>query len=62
MGTRKGEGPYHNNADKERVREMDTERTRHKSVKDAASYADVVDRNSTDESNYGLAASIKRKR
>jgi hypothetical protein len=42
--------------------EMDRERTRHKSVKDAVSYADVVDRNSTDESNYGLAASIKRRR
>jgi hypothetical protein len=47
MGTHKGEGPYHNNADKERVREMDPERTRHKSVKDAVSYADNIDENSS---------------
>ena len=45
---------------KDKVREMDTERTRPKTVKDGVSFADVVDRNSTEESNFGYTASIKR--
>jgi hypothetical protein len=59
MGKNKGEGPYHNNADKERVREMDTERTRHKSVKDAVSYADRIDEVGTE--NSGLAGKIRKR-
>lgn len=49
---------------KEKVREMDRERTRPKDISDGRSWADTLDRNSSDssESNYGLAASIKRKR
>jgi hypothetical protein len=62
MTKRKGEGPYHNNPDKETVREMEVERTRHKSVKDGVSWADALDRNSGEESNFGLSSSVKRKR
>jgi hypothetical protein len=62
MTKRKGEGPYHNNLDKERVTEMDTKRTKNFTCEDGVSFADVVDRNSTEDSNWGLAASIKRKR
>jgi hypothetical protein len=62
MGKQKGEGPYHNNPDKERVREMEVERTRAKSCDDGVSLADILDRNSNSESNFGLAATIKRKR
>jgi hypothetical protein len=42
--------------------ELDRERTRPKSVADGVSLADLIDRNSTEESNCGLSASIKRKR
>jgi hypothetical protein len=37
MTKRKGEGPYHNNPDKEKVREMEVERTRAKSCDDGVS-------------------------
>jgi hypothetical protein len=59
MGKNKGEGPYHNNPDKERVREMDTERTRHKSVDDGTSYADRIDEVSGE--NCGLAGKIRKR-
>jgi hypothetical protein len=62
MTKRKGEGPYHNNPDKETPREMSRERTRPKTVDDGVSFADILDRNSGEESNYGLASSIKRRR
>jgi hypothetical protein len=62
MTKRKGEGPYHNNPDKERVTEMDPRRTKNFSCDDGVSLADLIDRNSTEDSNYGLSASIKRKR
>jgi hypothetical protein len=42
--------------------EMDRERTRPKTVADGVSFADLVDRNSNEESNFGMAASVKRKR
>jgi hypothetical protein len=45
---------------KDKVREMDTERTRPKSVRDGKSFADIVDRNSNEESNYGHHAVIKK--
>ena len=45
-----------------KVTEMDPHRTKNFTCDDGVSFADVVDRNSNDESNYGLAASIKRKR
>ena len=52
---RDGSGPI-------KVTEMDKNRTKNFTVDDATSFADVVDRNSTKDSNWGLAASIKRKR
>ena len=45
-----------------KVTEMDTKRTKNFTCDDGVSFADVVDRNSTEDSNWGLAASIKRKR
>jgi hypothetical protein len=46
-----------------KVIEMDRERTRPKTCADGVSWADLLDRNSSnDESNFGLSASIKRKR
>jgi hypothetical protein len=45
-----------------RVTEMDRERTRPKSVADGQSFADLVDRNSNEESNCGLSSGIKRRR
>jgi hypothetical protein len=42
--------------------EMDRNRTKNFTCADGVSFADLVDRNSTEESNYGLSASIKRKR
>jgi hypothetical protein len=42
--------------------EMDKNRTKNFTVDDATSFADVVDRNSKEDSNWGMAASIKRKR
>ena len=47
---------------KDKVREMDTERTRPKTVKDGVSFADIVDRNSTEESNYVHTDNIKKRR
>jgi hypothetical protein len=45
-----------------KVTEMDRERTRPKTCADGVSWADVLDRKSTEESNFGMAASIKRRR
>jgi hypothetical protein len=62
VGKQKGEGAYHNNPGKDKVTEMDRERTRPKDVSDGVSLADILDRNSNAESNYGLTSSIKRKK
>jgi hypothetical protein len=54
-------GKYSSNSlGKDKVTEMDRERTRPKTVADGKSFADLVDRNSTEESNFGYTASIKR--
>jgi hypothetical protein len=45
-----------------KVTEMDPKRTKNFTVDDGVSFADVVDQNSEKESNFGMAASIKRKR
>jgi hypothetical protein len=45
-----------------KVTEMDRERTRPKTVADGVSFADLVDRNSNEESNCGLSSGIKRRR
>ena len=45
-----------------KVTEMDPRRTKNFTCADGVSLADVVDRNSTEDSNWGLSASIKRKR
>jgi hypothetical protein len=45
-----------------RVTEMDKNRTKNFTVDDAINFADLVDRNSTEESNYGHTSSIKRRR
>ena len=45
-----------------KVTEMDKSRTKCFTVDDAISFADVVDRNSKEDSNWGMSASIKRKR
>jgi hypothetical protein len=45
---------------KDRVTEMDPRRTKAFTVDDGKSLADLIDRNSTDESNYGHVAPIKR--
>jgi hypothetical protein len=45
-----------------KVTEMDRRLTKNFTCADGVSFADVVDRNSTEDSNWGLAASIKRKR
>jgi hypothetical protein len=45
-----------------KVTEMDKSRTKCFTVDDAINFADVVDRNSNEESNCGMAASVKRKR
>jgi hypothetical protein len=42
--------------------EMDPRRTKNFTCDDGVSFADVVDRNSKEDSNWGMAASIKRKR
>jgi hypothetical protein len=59
MGTRKGEGPYHNNPDKETVREMSRERTRPKTCDDGESYAARIDEVSGE--NCGLAGKIRKR-
>jgi hypothetical protein len=45
-----------------KAREMDPRRTKNFTVADGESFADLVDRNSTEESNFGHTASIKRRR
>jgi hypothetical protein len=45
-----------------KVTEMDRRLAKNFTCADGVSFADVVDRNSTEDSNWGLAASIKRKR
>jgi hypothetical protein len=45
-----------------KVVEMDKSRTKNFTVADGVSFADVVDRNSGEDSNFGMASSIKRKR
>jgi hypothetical protein len=45
-----------------KVTEMDKSRTKNFTCADGVSFADVVDRNSTEDSNFGMSASIKRKR
>jgi hypothetical protein len=45
-----------------KVTEMDKSRTKNFTVADGVSLADLLDRNANEESNFGLAASIKRKR
>ena len=45
-----------------KVTEMDPKRTKNFTCADGVSFADVVDQNSTEDSNWGLAAWIKRKR
>jgi hypothetical protein len=56
-------GPYSSDdMGKDPVVEMDRERTRPKTVADGVSFADLVDRNSKEDSNWGMSASIKRKR
>jgi hypothetical protein len=59
MTKRKGEGPYHNNPDKERVREMDRERSRPKTCEDGVSLADIIDAVSNE--NGGLAGKIRKR-
>jgi hypothetical protein len=58
MTKRKGEGPYHNNPDKERVREMEVERTRPKTCDDGVSLADILD---TVSNNCGLTGKIRKR-
>jgi hypothetical protein len=56
-------GPYSSDdMGKDKVVEMDPKRTKCFTVDDATSLADVVDRNSEGDSNWGMSASIKRKR
>jgi hypothetical protein len=45
-----------------KVREMEVERTRPKTVADGRSLADIIDRNSAgaEESNHGLTSNVKR--
>jgi hypothetical protein len=45
-----------------KVTEMDKSRTKNFTQADGVSLADVVDRNSEQESNWGMSASVKRKR
>ena len=45
-----------------KVVEMDRERTRPKTCADGVSWADLLDRNSNEDANFGLSSSVKRKR
>jgi hypothetical protein len=45
-----------------KVTEMDPRRTKNFTQADGVSFADLVDCNSNEESNYGLSASVKRRR
>ena len=47
---------------KDPVVEMDPKRTKNFTVDDGVSLADLIDRNSEQESNWGMAASIKRRK
>jgi hypothetical protein len=47
---------------KDPVVEMDKSRTKNFSCADGKSVADIIDRNSEEPSNFGMAASVKRKR
>jgi hypothetical protein len=47
---------------KDKVVEMDPKRTKNFTVDDGVSFADLINRNSEKESNWGMSASIKRKR
>jgi hypothetical protein len=59
MTKSKGEGPYHNNPDKETVREMSRERTRPKTCDDGESYAARIEEVSTE--NCVLAGKIRKR-
>jgi hypothetical protein len=52
---RDGSGPL-------KVTEMDPKRTKNFTVDDGVSLADLIDRNSKEDSNYGLSASIKSRK
>ena len=45
-----------------KVTEMDPKRTKAFTCADGVSLADVVDRNSERDSNWGMSASVKRRR
>jgi hypothetical protein len=45
-----------------KVTEMDPRRTKNFTQADGVSFADLVDCNSNEESNFGLSASVKRRR
>ena len=45
-----------------KVTEMDKSRTKNFTQADGVSLADLIDRNSKEDSNWGMSASIKRKR
>jgi hypothetical protein len=45
-----------------KVIEMDKSRTKNFTCADGVSFADLVDRNGAEESNYGLSASIKSRK
>jgi hypothetical protein len=45
-----------------KVTEMDPKRTKNFTCDDGVSFADVVDRNSEGDSNWGMSSTIKRKR
>ena len=56
-------GKYSSNSlGKDKVTEMDRERTRPKTCADGVSLAALLDCNSNEESNFGMAASVKRRR
>jgi hypothetical protein len=45
-----------------KVTEMEKSRTKNFTVADGKSFADLVDSNSNEESNFGMAASVKRRK
>ena len=56
-------GPYSSDdMGKDKVVEMDPKRTKNFTCDDGVSLADLVDRNSEQESNWGMSASVKRRR
>ena len=66
MGTKHGKYSTddlgHDGSGPLKVTEMDPKRTKNFTVDDGVSFADVVDRNSKEDSNWGMSASVKRKR